>query len=196
VLSAAGVASRWRILTRRWRRLALALLLPVFAVMWTGGVLSHWNGAREGQGGLASLFLLLAGLLVLLSARSRRGAAVLLCVALGGFAIEVVAARTGYPFGAYAYTDALRPRLFGVPLVMGLAWMVLTSLIAYALSRRQLEPNLFARVVGLAVVLFFTLLAFALFHARRSTSRLRARCHTVRAAASMRYMKVEQGKSF
>jgi putative membrane protein len=29
---------------------------------------------------------------------------------------------TGYPFGAYAYSDALGPRLAGVPLVIPLAW--------------------------------------------------------------------------
>src|SRR3712207_6848024 len=39
------------------------------------------------------------------------------------------------PFGAYDYTGALRPQLFGVPVVMGFAWM---SLVAYAceLTRR------------------------------------------------------------
>jgi putative membrane protein len=40
----------------------------------------------------------------------------------GGLAVEAVGVATGFPFGGYAYTDALGPRLFGVPLVVPLAW--------------------------------------------------------------------------
>jgi putative membrane protein len=130
------------------------------------------------------------------------------------------------PFGAYRYTDALRPRVFGAPLVIGVAWMalvaqswslvaplrltrtlgllvaavlttavdfvidplaanqlgywrweraglyygipatnfagwLLTSLAALWLFSRRLEPNFWARAVGLAVTLFFALGALA-----------------------------------
>jgi putative membrane protein len=40
----------------------------------------------------------------------------------GGLAVEAIGVATGFPFGGYAYTDALGPRLFGVPLVVPLAW--------------------------------------------------------------------------
>jgi uncharacterized membrane protein len=40
----------------------------------------------------------------------------------GGFAIEAVGVATGFPFGAYSYSDALGPKLLGVPLVIPLAW--------------------------------------------------------------------------
>ncbi len=115
----------------RWRWAALAVLVPAFALLWVGGVASHWLGdvERRGQGWLASLFLILAGLIVLVGVRSWRGAAALACVALLGFVVEAAGSYTGIPFGVYAYTDALQPQLFGVPLVMGFAWM---SLIAYA----------------------------------------------------------------
>lgn len=114
----------------RWRLVALMVAVALFAVLWIGGVVSAWLGlARADEGWLASLFLLLAGLVVLLGARTRRGVLALGAVALLGFAVEAVGVRTGFPFGAYVYTGVLRPQLLGVPVVMGFAWM---ALVAYA----------------------------------------------------------------
>lgn len=112
----------------RWLRLALFVAVAAFAVLWIGGVASQWlRGASADQGWLASLFLLLAGLIVLLDARTRRNALALFGVALMGFAIEAVGVRSGLPFGAYAYTGILQPQLFGVPIVMGFAWMAIVA---------------------------------------------------------------------
>ena len=124
----------------RLRRAALASAASLFALLWVGGVASQWlGGAREEDGPLASLFLMLAGLVVLLGAGPRRDRAALACVALLGFAVEFVGARYGAPFGAYGYTGVLRPQLLGVPVVMGFAWM---ALVAYAceLARRFRLP--------------------------------------------------------
>lgn len=108
--------------------MALAVVVPAFALLWAGGVASYWRGgARVEQAWLASVFLALAGLIVLLGARTGRGALALVGVALFGFAVEVAGANTGVPFGAYRYTDALRPRAFGAPLVIGAAWMALVA---------------------------------------------------------------------
>ncbi|MCT7659323.1 carotenoid biosynthesis protein [Mycobacterium deserti] len=54
------------------------------------------------------------------------GAAVLIGVAGGGglFA-EAVGVATGRPFGHYAYTGTLGPELFGVPVVVPLAWVMM-----------------------------------------------------------------------
>ena len=40
----------------------------------------------------------------------------------GGWAVEALGVATGFPFGGYAYGDALGPTLLGVPLVIPLAW--------------------------------------------------------------------------
>lgn len=208
---------------RRWQRAALGVVVPAFAVLWVGGVVSFWRGgARAEEVWLASVFLALAGLVVVLGARTRRGALALAGVAVFGFAVEIVGANTGLPFGAYRYTDALRPRVLGAPLVIGVAWMalvaqswslvaslrltrmlgllvaavlttavdfvidplaanhlgywrweraglyygipatnfagwLLTSLAALLLFSRRLEPSFWARAVGLAITLFFSL---------------------------------------
>jgi putative membrane protein len=55
--------------------------------------------------------------------RGWRGALALLGItAGGGFLVEALGVATGFPFGSYAYTDALGPRVAGVPLVIALAW--------------------------------------------------------------------------
>jgi uncharacterized membrane protein len=54
--------------------------------------------------------------------RGPRAGLVLLGVAGVGLAVEAVGVRTGYPFGTYAYGDALGPRVAGVPVVVALAW--------------------------------------------------------------------------
>ena len=119
----------------------MALALAGFAVLWVGGVASHWLGrSRDDDGVLASVFLLTAGLIVLLGEPTRRGMALLLSAALFGFAVEVVGERFGVPFGSYTYTGALRPQMLGVPVVMGPAWMVLTAFSCEAVSRLGLRP--------------------------------------------------------
>lgn len=79
----------------------------------------------EGERWLGSLFLLLAGTLVLAGAGGREARLRIACVGVVGFAFEVVGVRYGWPFGAYSYTDALPPALLGVPVVMAFAWMAL-----------------------------------------------------------------------
>ncbi|HEX7177687.1 MAG TPA: carotenoid biosynthesis protein [Pyrinomonadaceae bacterium] len=112
----------------RWRRATLAAVVPVFILLWVGGVASHWLGREStDQGWLASLFLLLAGLIVLLGARTRRDALALAAVAVLGFVVEAIGVRSGVPFGQYVYTGALQPQMLGVPVVMGLAWMALVA---------------------------------------------------------------------
>ncbi|HEU4423345.1 MAG TPA: carotenoid biosynthesis protein [Pilimelia sp.] len=55
--------------------------------------------------------------------RGPRTAGVLVAVTTGGgLAVEVAGVATGLPFGEYAYSGALGPRVAGVPLVIPLAW--------------------------------------------------------------------------
>lgn len=125
----------------RLRRAALAAAVSLFALLWVGGVLSQWAGAaRDDEGWLASLFLLNAGLIVMLGERTAAGVLRLAAVALLGFAVEAAGVRLGLPFGEYVYTGVLRPQVLGVPAVMGFAWM---SLVAFACDfawRLRLPP--------------------------------------------------------
>jgi putative membrane protein len=110
----------------------LAALTVAYAVMWIGGV-GHY-ALYGGQPHLqpletpwaASVFLALAGLLVIVTARGSDLIG-LLAAALLGFTVEIVGVRYGLIFGPYSYTDVLQPQILDAPLVMLSAWMVLVS---------------------------------------------------------------------
>jgi uncharacterized membrane protein len=83
------------------------------------------------QGGRARRALAtgtVAGLAVTTATRARRrwgaprAAAAAATVAAGTWALERIGTRTGLPFGRYEYTDALRPVVGGVPVLVPLAW--------------------------------------------------------------------------
>ncbi len=46
-------------------------------------------------------------------------------IGVGSWAIERVGSTTGWPFGVYAYTDALQPQIGHVPLVIPIAWLMM-----------------------------------------------------------------------
>lgn len=48
-----------------------------------------------------------------------------LITAGGGFVVEAVGVTFGFPFGSYVYADTLGPKLFGVPLIIPLAWTMM-----------------------------------------------------------------------
>jgi uncharacterized membrane protein len=62
-----------------------------------------------------------------------------------GFAVEVAGVHSGVPFGRYAYGAALGPTLFGVPIVIAFAWMMLGW--PAALVAQRLATSLLVRVV-------------------------------------------------
>jgi carotene biosynthesis associated membrane protein len=58
--------------------------------------------------------------------RGLRFAAGLLLISAGvGFVAEVIGTTSGWPFGSYAYTSTLGPRLAGVPLIIPFAWTMM-----------------------------------------------------------------------
>lgn len=129
------------------RKGLLFALLAAYLVFWFGGVASYAlrGGPSEEARWAAPVFLLLAGLIVVVSSARGDWPALLTAVACG-FAAEAIGVRYGVPFGAYRYTDALAPNVFGVPLVIACAWVVL---VAYV---RQLLPRVKAgRAAGVLI---------------------------------------------
>lgn len=62
-----------------------------------------------------------------------------------GYAAEVIGVRTGFPFGAYRYSDVLWPQVAGVPVVVALAWGGM-GLAAYAVAAAVVPAGGWARV--------------------------------------------------
>ncbi len=110
---------------------AVAALLGVALLFLSFGlpllVLDRMPPSWERAG---SVVLIAEGLIAGLLLVRRRGwtrAAVAFGLALGlSFAAEWIGVATGWPYGAYVYTDRLGPRLFGaVPLAIPFAWTTL-----------------------------------------------------------------------
>jgi putative membrane protein len=58
---------------------------------------------------------------------ARRGMISILTVSMLTYAIELVGSKTGFPFGWYAYSEALQPQFGGVPLLIPLAWLMMIA---------------------------------------------------------------------
>jgi putative membrane protein len=114
----------------------LWLLAGFYVVLWGGGLVAYVfrGGPDPADWWTAPLFLALAALLVAVTSPARLrpwlGLALLL-----GFLSELIGVRTGWPFGVYEYTAALRPAVLGVPVVISMAWMVLVAFVHQALLR-------------------------------------------------------------
>ena len=64
-----------------------------------------------------------------------------------GFLAEVLGTHTGLPFGTYTYSDTLGPQVSGVPVVIPLAWAMM-SYPALLAARRLTSGPLFTPVVA------------------------------------------------
>ena len=87
------------------------------------------------------------------SRRTWVAAGVILVCAWG---VEFVGHTTGFPFGAYAYTELLQPQIGGVPLLIPLAWLMMLPS-AWAVARRIVGRWVADRWAGLAFVLISAL---------------------------------------
>lgn len=100
----------------RWLPLA-ALVLAQIAYPLVDGA------ARAGLVALTVLLGFTVSVGNVLTTRGARVAGTVVAVtAGGGLLVEAIGVATGFPFGSYAYSAALGPRLLGVPLVIPLAW--------------------------------------------------------------------------
>jgi putative membrane protein len=130
----------------------VAVLLPLFAVIWLGGVSSYLVLGRPPTHTewAPPLFLALSGSLALAASGPRDRWILAGCGVLGWLS-EVLGVHTGFPFGSYRYTEVLDPRLAEVPLVLGFAWI---TLIAFVRQLTRSWPGGWGpRAVGGAVLM-------------------------------------------
>jgi uncharacterized membrane protein len=122
-----------------WLLLGALVLAQICYPLTTGGA----------RGRLTVLTVLLGYLLSIGHAwltRGRRTTFALIATATGGgLLVEAVGVATGFPFGGYDYSGQLGPRLFGVPLIIPLAWTWMAWPAWLAAGRLTGRPS--ARVV-------------------------------------------------
>lgn len=110
-----------------WQRHRILLSVGILGVFYTVGLVGALLPLHPDFMRLTPLNLLLsAGLLLWNDATPRGRLLPALAIAFsGGMAVEWLGVHTGFPFGLYIYGEALGPKLAGVPLIIGVNWMML-----------------------------------------------------------------------
>jgi putative membrane protein len=93
-----------------------------------------------------------------LSRGARTGLGVLVLVAGTAVAFEAGGLATGFPYGRYAYSDALGPTLLGVPFLVPLAWLMM-AWPSWVLADRLARPVRAARRPAVRVAVAATVFA-------------------------------------
>lgn len=127
---------------------------PILLIAWLVSMISmpiiQWVAGEPGLlfGVVLSVALQAAlGMLFLYqTCGAWRTALIVATVVVIGWAAEAIGAHTGFPFGAYYYTDRLQPQLLGVPVLIPLAWLMMLPP-AWAVAQR-----ITGRTSGLAFV--------------------------------------------
>lgn len=103
--------------------------------------------------GLTPISLLVSTILLLAFHRSWSLRAVLVFtgIALAGFLIEIIGVETGVIFGEYSYGVVLGPSVDGVPLIIGLNWLILIYITGDLAGRIFKYPAL--KVIGTAILM-------------------------------------------
>lgn len=129
------------------RKVILTAFAGAYVALWVGGVSAHilHGGPPPDARWAAPVFLLLAGLIVLVTA-SRANLNGLIAAGAVGFIAEHIGVSYGFLFGGYVYTETLQPLLLGVPLVMASAWMIL-----FAYVKQMLLPFKLSKPVEMII---------------------------------------------
>lgn len=135
-------------------------IVPVALVLTAAGMIATPLAAPGGRLRRLCTGVVVSGLFTSTTARAaqrwgwRRGLGSAATIAAGTALVEKLGTTTGFPFGRYRYTGALRPRLGGVPVVVALAWFAM-ALPAREAARAALGPRRGRRsrlVVGAAAL--------------------------------------------
>jgi len=85
-----------------------------------------------------------------------------ICIVIGNI-VENVGVVTGFPFGRYHFVELMGPKLFHVPVLLGLAYIGM-SYVSWSVARAILGPvpSRGVRLIGLPVVASFIMVAWDL----------------------------------
>lgn len=72
--------------------------------------------------------------------RSSYAIALLLFGGAGGLGAEILGVHTGVPFGDYSYAGGLGVKVFGVPVIVGLAWVMMSHPATSVATRLTMNP--------------------------------------------------------
>jgi putative membrane protein len=125
-------------------KLILFSRILLFVIYFVGLTGISIPSLREVYAEITPVTLLISAMILLVFHKSWRvkDGIVFLMIALGGFLVELLGVQTGLIFGEYSYGLTLGPAVMGVPLLIGINWLILSYTTYY------LAGHLFKRPVG------------------------------------------------
>jgi len=137
-------------ISERWIRIILLILYIVGAV----GMLTP--STRTWFVELSALNLAISFAALIASRKTNRTIfLVFLSIAFAiGITVELIGVHTSYLFGSYYYGDSLGWKWFGVPLIIGLNWGILTVTSAAVIHRLQFNKHIEAILSAILMVVF------------------------------------------
>ncbi len=127
--------------------------IAILVILYVVGIVGLGSSSREWFLAATPLTLVIsAGLLLANHLEWNRWAvSAVVTAAIVGFLVEVVGVQTGLIFGEYAYGATLGAKLWAVPLVIGLNWLLLTYTTGALTARLRLPKVLQAALAAAAM---------------------------------------------
>ena len=127
--------------------------IAILVILYVVGIVGLGSSSREWFLAATPLTLVIsAGLLLANHLEWNRWAvSAVATAAIVGFLVEVVGVQTGLIFGEYAYGATLGAKLWAVPLVIGLNWLLLTYTTGALTARLRLPKVLQAALAAAAM---------------------------------------------
>jgi uncharacterized membrane protein len=137
------------------------LTLALYALFVCGGLCNAWNGYQSFTKAVTPIIFVAlgCGAFYLMYGVTIRNVGVALVVLLMIFASLASGAGFGFPFGDYAFTNALGPKLLDVPLVIPFFWLAV--LIASWCAADRMLRYKHVVVAAIVVTAFDAVLEFA-----------------------------------
>jgi bisanhydrobacterioruberin hydratase len=137
-------------ISERWIRLILLILYIVGAV----GMLMPSTRTWFVQ--LSALNLAIS-FTALIASRKTKATTFLVFLSIAiviGITVELIGVHTSYLFGSYYYGESLGWKWYGVPLIIGLNWGILTVTSAAVIHRLQFNKHIEAILAAILMVIF------------------------------------------
>ncbi len=141
---------------KRENNIVLVARIFLFVIYLVGLIGISLQNLRPAYVQITPVSLMLSALILLAFHEqwNLRTVLVLAGIGLAGYFIEVLGVQTGVIFGDYTYGTTLGPAVAGVPLIIGINWLILIYAIWYVAGKLTLQPFIRIPLTGALMVGF------------------------------------------
>ncbi len=142
-------------LHRNYHRISKWLLIIIYMV----GLIGLNTGFKGYFIALTPVNLLLTAIALLTNQQHFSRSLITLCITIFvlGYLVEFLGVHTGILFGNYRYGSTLGPKLFGIPVIIGINWLILIYSVGTWLEKTR-WPSATKIITGAIILVIFDLL--------------------------------------